>query len=101
MMSCLGPVARDRKTLIARGNEFHRTIKPPRRDRDQRRTLGQRAARAEGATDKRRYDMDFVGVDAELLGEAVLKPGDVLARFPDRQLAVGPSAARCEQLDRV
>ena len=45
--------------------------------------------------------MYFLGVDAELLGEAVLEAGDVLAPLPHRQLAVGPGAAGGEQLDRI
>src|SRR5205085_5770256 len=97
----LGPVARDRKTLVARGDQLDRTVQPARRDRDQRGALGQRAARAEGAADEGRNDMYFLGVDAELLGEAVLEAGDVLAPLPHRQLAVGPGAAGGEQLDRI
>src|SRR5438067_9997611 len=100
-MARLGPVAGDREALVARGDQLDRTVQPARRDRDQRGALGQRAARAEGAADEGRNDMYFLGVDAELLGEAVLEAGDVLAPLPHRQLAVGPGAAGGEQLDRI
>src|SRR5690242_319101 len=53
MMSRLGSVGGDRKPLVACRDQLYRPVEPARRDRDQGRTLGQRAARAEGATDKR------------------------------------------------
>ena len=58
----LGAVGGDREALVAGGDQLDRPVEAPRRGRDQRRALGHRAARAEGAADERRYDADLVGV---------------------------------------
>ena len=81
MVPRLGSVAGDGEALIARGDQLHRAVEPARRDSDQRATLSERPARPEGAADERRDDMYLVRVDAELLGKAMLEPGDVLAWY--------------------
>jgi hypothetical protein len=100
-MSRFGPVSGDCEALIACRDQLHGPVEPTRRDRDQCSALGQRASRAEGATDERRNDADPFGVDPELLGETVLDASHILAALPDRQLAIGPGTARREQFDRV
>ena len=50
---------------------------------------------------KGRNNANLLGIDAELLGQAVFETGHVLAALPHGQLAVSPGAARRKQLDRV
>ena len=79
----------------------HRPVQALGRERNDGGALGQRAARAEGAADKGRDDMDVVGADPQLLRQAVLEAIDVLAGLPKCQLRPLPSAGRREQLDGI
>ncbi len=82
-----GAIGGDGEPLRPGGDQLHRPVQPLGRQGDDRRALGQRTARAEGAADVGRDHMHVVRRDAQLLGDSVLEAPDILAGFPDGQLA--------------
>ena len=96
-----GPECRNRKTLFAGGNEFHRPAQPAGCDRNDRGPLGEGALGAEGPADIAADNPDLTGLDAKLGCEPVFDPVDILAWFMDRQLRAIPNALGRKQFDRV
>ena len=77
------------------------TVQPFGGERNEPGARRQLSLRAEGAADKGADDANLSGVDAELLGHAVLEPIDELARLINGQPVVVPGAGRGEELDRI
>jgi hypothetical protein len=100
-MPSLGAIGRDGEALCARRGELDRPPDAAGGKGDQRRALRQRALGAKGAADKWAHDPHILGIDAELMGDAVFQPVDELARLVDDQLVVVPDAGRGEKLDRI
>src|SRR5437773_79351 len=90
----LGPIRRDAKALIARGDELDRAIALPSRERDERRARRHVTSGPECATHVVAHHADFVRIDAEPLGNAVLEPIDELARLMHGELVTRPHAGR-------
>jgi len=96
----LRSVAGNRETLVAGRDQLDRMVEPSRGDTVLYAGSASRASQRRRPNEGRDY-ADPLGIDAELLGQTVLDPGHIPAALPYGQLAVGPSAARREQLDRI
>ena len=83
------------------GDELDRAVELLGRQRDQRGARRHLRLGAERAADEGADHVHLVGVDPELLRDAVLEPIDELARLIDRQLVVAPYAGGGEQLERI